>query len=97
MEASFDWGYIVTNQLQGGAVDGKLPPLAGQAYGFDIAVSDWDLPESGEGAAERQSQLFWKDPGAVGTPDAHKYARFTDGYGGLTLGNPPATNGGLTQ
>jgi hypothetical protein len=55
MEAQFDWKLLVSNQ--GEPIAGKFPPAAGQTYGFDIAVSDWD-PSLSNATFERQSQLF---------------------------------------
>jgi hypothetical protein len=57
MEAQFDWTMLVSNQGQ--PVAGKFPPAAGQTYGFDIAVNDWDPSISDASRVERQSQLFW--------------------------------------
>lgn len=57
IEAQFEWKRLVSNQGQ--PVANKFPPAAGQTYGFDIAVSDWDSSLSDASTFERQSQLFW--------------------------------------
>jgi len=62
IEAQFDWAYI-TNTKNGGAAPGYFPPVAGQSYGFDIALNDWDAPISDPNTIQRQSQIFWVDPG----------------------------------
>lgn len=62
MEARFDWKYIV-GTLGGQGVPGSFPPIGGQSYGFDVAVSDWDSSLEDQSVMQRQSQLFWKNPG----------------------------------
>jgi hypothetical protein len=57
MEAQFPWTLLVSNQ--GEPVADKFPPAAGQTYGFDVAVSDWDPTISDPSIVERQSQLFF--------------------------------------
>lgn len=61
MEARFDWKYIVGTQGQD--VPGQFPPEDGQSYGFDVAVNDWDPALSDPSVMERQSHIFWKNPG----------------------------------
>lgn len=61
LEAQVSWRYIV--DLQGAqSIDGLFPPQAGQQYGFDISVNDWDRPVN-DGPPQRQSQLFYVNPG----------------------------------
>jgi hypothetical protein len=57
IEAQFPWTLLVSNQGQ--PVADKFPPAAGQTYGFDVAVSDWDPTVSEPTIVERQSQLFF--------------------------------------
>ena len=45
---------------------------------FDIAVNDWDPAVSDETRLERQSQIFWVDPGP-------QYANNPNGIGPMTL------------
>ena len=77
IEAQLDWAYLTFTQ-NGGQAPGHFPPAPGQSYGFDIAVNDWDAPVSDPNGLERQSQIFWVDPG----PD---YAEQPTGIGTMTL------------
>lgn len=62
IEAQIDWAYTTFTKNNGSA-PGHFPPAANQSYGFDIAVSDWDAPISDANDIQRQSQIFWSDPG----------------------------------
>lgn len=77
LEAKIDWGYITATN-GGDTALGHFPPAAEQSYGFDIALNDWDPAVSDLTRLERQSQIFWVDPG----PD---YASNTSGIGTMTL------------
>jgi hypothetical protein len=77
IEAQLDWEHITSIQNNGSA-PGHFPPAPGQSYGFDIAVNDWDAPISDPNGIQRQSQIFWLDPG----PD---YASAPTGIGTMTL------------
>lgn len=77
IEAKVDWAYITATR-GGGSAPGQFPPAAGQSYGFDIAVNDWDPAVSDETRLERQSQIFWVDPGP-------QYANNPNGIGPMTL------------
>jgi hypothetical protein len=61
IEAQVDWAFITL--AQNGTVPGHFPPAPGQSYGFDIALNDWDAPVSDPAGIQRQSQIFWQDPG----------------------------------
>jgi len=62
IEAQIDWAYTTFTKNNGSA-PGHFPPAPTQSYGFDIAVNDWDAPISDANAIQRQSQIFWSDPG----------------------------------
>jgi hypothetical protein len=62
IEAQIDWAYTTFTKNNGSA-PGHFPPAPNQSYGFDIAVTDWDAPISDANAIQRQSQIFWSDPG----------------------------------
>ncbi|HKO89958.1 MAG TPA: sugar-binding protein [Polyangiaceae bacterium] len=62
IEAQVDWAYTTFTKNNGSA-PGHFPPAPNQSYGFDIAVTDWDAPIADENAIQRQSQIFWSDPG----------------------------------
>lgn len=76
IEAQVDWRYITS--VDHVDATGHFPPAAGQSYGFDIAVNDWDAPISDAAGIQRQSQLFWLDPGP-------NYDDTPDGIGTMTL------------
>jgi hypothetical protein len=76
IEAQVDWAYITL--AQNGTVPGHFPPAPGQSYGFDIALNDWDAPVSDPAGIQRQSQIFWQDPGPT-------YATMPTGIGTMTL------------
>jgi hypothetical protein len=62
IEAQVDWAYITS--IKNVAPDPAYFPAApGNSYGFDIALNDWDAPISDPNAIQRQSQIFWLDPG----------------------------------
>ena len=82
VEAQFDWKYI-TGILGGGDAPGQFPPLAGQDYGFDISINDWDPAVSDPAQIERQSQVFWVFPG-------DRYRFNAAGYGTMRLSGGPA-------
>lgn len=85
IEAQFDWKYI-TGTKGGGSAPNKFPPAANQTYGFDISVNDWDPPISDANGIERQSQVFWVNPG-------QEYANKTIGFGPMKLIGPPPDAG----
>jgi hypothetical protein len=62
IEAQIDWGYITSIKNQP-ADPAHFPAAPGNTYGFDIALNDWDAPISDANAIQRQSQIFWVDPG----------------------------------
>ncbi len=80
IEAQLDWAYLTSIQ-NGGPAPGHFPPAPGQSYGFDIAVNDWDAPISDPNGLQRQSQIFWLDPGV-------DYASAPTGIGTMTLLGP---------
>jgi hypothetical protein len=77
LEAKIDWGYITATN-GGDTALGHFPPLPNQSYGFDIALNDWDPAVSDATRLERQSQIFWDDPGP-------NYASSTVDIGTMTL------------
>lgn len=77
LEAKIDWVYIAATR-GGGTAEGQFPPKAGQSYGFDIAINDWDPAISDATRLERQSQIFWVDPGP-------NYFNKPTGIGPMTL------------
>jgi hypothetical protein len=81
IEARFSWTFIVGVQGNAAELAGHFPPLAGQEYGFDIAVNDWD-PGISDPTPKRDSQLFWRSPG----PD---YQNVTSGFGPIRLIDEP--------
>lgn len=78
IEARVRWTYLVAAN-NGQSIDGLLPPANGQAYGFDVAVSDVDPSPTVADAMERQSLLFWKSPGEA------DYRFKTTGFGRVEL------------
>lgn len=77
IEAQIDWGYITS--VKNITPDPKYFPAApGNTYGFDIALNDWDAPISDPNAIQRQSQIFWLDPGP-------NYAQKPDQIGSMQL------------
>jgi len=78
IEAQVDWAYITNTRNNPGSAQGHFPPAANQSYGFDIAVTDWDAPISDPNGIQRQSQVFWSEPGA-------EFATKPDGIGTMTL------------
>ena len=84
IEAQLDWAFI-TNTKNGGPAPGHFPPAAGQSYGFNIAVNDWDAPISDPDGIERQSQVFFTSPGSD-----FDFTTRTDGIGSMTLTGPDA-------
>ncbi len=89
VEAQLSWNFVVaaSNQPQ----QGLFPPAEGQIYGFDISVSDWDPSASNEAVFQRQSHVFWKNPG-------NEYRFRTNDYGRLQLSTSPAGgDAGTTQ
>lgn len=81
LEAKIDWSYITATR-GGGSAPGQFPPKAGQSYGFDIAMNDWDPAISDAARIERQSQIFWVDPGP-------QYFNKPTGIGPMTLSGGP--------
>lgn len=77
IEAQVDWAYITNTKSNPGSAPGHFPPAANQSYGFDIALNDWDAPISDPSGIQRQSQIFWSEPGT----DLVK----TEGLGTMTL------------
>ena len=80
IEAQIDWGYITS--IKNISPDAKYFPAApGNTYGFDIALNDWDAPISDPNAIQRQSQIFWLDPGPnyADKPDAIGSMQLLDG------------------
>lgn len=62
IEAQISWSYIVSLQgLQ--EIPGVFPPKSGQSYGFDVSINDWDTAVSDATIRQRQSQLFYVNPG----------------------------------
>jgi hypothetical protein len=88
LEAQFNWHYIVFGASQGSQqAANQFPPAASQSYGFDIAIEDWDPSISDPNVVDRQSQVFWSDPGI-------NYANSPAGIvGSMTLA--PASDAGL--
>lgn len=85
IEAQVSWSYIVSLQgLQG--IPDVFPPKSGQQYGFNVSVNDWDPPVSG-GAPERQSQLFYVNPG-------DNYHQVSAGYIPMLLSGGPDADAG---
>jgi hypothetical protein len=83
IEVRFDWEFV-TASISNPAPPGQFPPLAGQVYGFDIAVNDWDPGIADPTLFERQSQVFWLDAGP-------EYAQNTNGLPLMRLvGGPDA-------
>jgi Carbohydrate family 9 binding domain-like len=80
IEAQFSWSFIVGVQGNAAQLAGQFPPAEGQQYGFDISVNDWD-PGVSDQTPRRESQLFWKNPGA-------DYQRVTSGFGPIRLSAP---------
>lgn len=81
LEAKIDWGYITATN--GGAMaEGHFPPAANQSYGIDVALNDWDPAVSDQTRLERQSQIFWLNPGP-------NFASSTSGIGTMTLFGAP--------
>lgn len=78
IEARFDWRYVTFSLNGSEAPPGQFPPLAGQTYGFDIGVNDWDPSIADQSIYERQSHVFWTNPG----PD---YSRNTSGFPTMIL------------
>jgi hypothetical protein len=78
LEAQVDWAYITNTQSNPGSAPGHFPPAANQSYGFDIAINDWDAPISDPNGIQRQSQIFWSDPGQA-------FSTSTEGIGTMTL------------
>ncbi len=62
LEAKIDWAYI-TGTKGGGQAPGHFPPAPAQSYGFNLALNDWDPAVSDANRIERQSQIFWSNPG----------------------------------
>jgi len=62
IEAQIDWGYI-TSVKNLSPDPAHFPAAPNNTYGFDIALNDWDAPISDPNAIQRQSQIFWLDPG----------------------------------
>jgi Carbohydrate family 9 binding domain-like len=77
IEAQFSWSFIVGVQGNASELVGQFPPAVNQEYGFDISVNDWD-PGVSDQTARRESQLFWRNPGA-------DYQRVTSGFGPIRL------------
>jgi hypothetical protein len=62
LEAQLDWAYITSSNNQSADPE-HFPAAPGNTYGFDIALNDWDAPIADPNAIQRQSQIFWLDPG----------------------------------
>lgn len=77
VEARFAWQYMTGSQ-NGEAIEGQFPAAVGQQYGFDVAVNDWDPGVSDPANIQRESQLFWLDPG-------NGYQQNTASFGAMTL------------
>jgi hypothetical protein len=84
IEARFGWPYITATKGGAEAI-GHFPPAAGQSYGFDIGVNDWD-PSLATGELQRQSQVFWLSPG-------ESYGFSPAGIGSMTLSDVPVESG----
>jgi hypothetical protein len=78
IEAQVDWAYITNTKSNPGSAPGHFPPAVNQSYGFDIAVNDWDAPISDSNGIQRQSQIFWSEPGP-------EFGAKTEGIGTMTL------------
>jgi hypothetical protein len=77
IEARFAWAYM-TGVQNGQPIAGIFPAAPGQQYGFDVAVNDWDPGLSDPNTAQRESQVFWVDPG-------NGFQQNTANFGTMTL------------